>query len=85
MNFEITRFTVCKNGNTLRATADICFGGQITVKGCKVVERKDGVRFLALPTRKGGDKYYPIVLIENELREKVEQNILARMNQSEDK
>jgi stage V sporulation protein G len=66
MSIEVKRMNVQTSQGSLKAYADICFNGNVTVKGCKVVEGKNGL-FLSMPQSKGKDeKYYPIVILETE-------------------
>jgi len=82
MSVEVKRMNVLEDPkSSLRAFADICIAGRVTIKGCRVVEGKNGL-FASMPQTKGkDDKYYPIVYVEtDELKKQFEDAVIGHYN-----
>lgn len=62
---EITWRNPKDNGSLLALMTTTVSG--ITVYGCKLIMKKDGTTFVAMPSRKSGDKYYNVVFMNEDL------------------
>lgn len=97
MKFEIKRFRVVTGANTLKATADVALRQEtltpygklkdihdtITIHEVKLVEGTKGL-FLSMPTIKRGEKYWPVVVLEDEvLKRQLEAKLLQIYHQKQ--
>lgn len=81
LHFEILNFTLLDNP-TLKATADLLFENQVTVCGVKVISKSDKTLFVAMPTKKAGDKYKPDVLIvDRRLKSMIQRQMIHHYTQ----
>lgn len=81
LQFEILNFTLL-NSSTLKATADLLFENQITVCGVKVISKNDKTLFVAMPTKKAGNKYKPdILIVDRQLKANIQRQMLQRYTQ----
>lgn len=91
MKFEIKHFRVVTGANTLKATASVTLRQEtltpygklknihdtITIQEVKLVEGQKGL-FLSMPTVKRGDKYWPVVVLEDEaLKQQLEAELIT--------
>ena len=59
---EVARVYKLENSKTLKAFVDISINDVVLIKGIRVVAKKDGIVFAALPSNKAEDgKYYSTV------------------------
>ena len=79
MIITVVRLKKFESGN-FKAFADVSFDG-VVVKGCRVMDGKNGL-FATLPSQKGKDeKYYDTVTIEDkELKAEFVRVVLAEYN-----
>lgn len=60
------------------ATLDLSLDeARITIRNCKIFDGVNGL-FLALPSEKRGDVYYPIVSIEKELSKQISDEVVSQ-------
>ena len=69
----------------LKAYADIRVGGSLVIRGCPIIEGKNGV-FVKMPSRLGRDgRWYDIVVPENEaLKSHLAEQILKSFQEDAD-
>lgn len=85
MTYEILNFVFNQKPGTMLAYADISLGRCVTICSAKLVSNK-GKMFLALPTRKVGDKYYPeVLIIDNALRKQITQSMIEKYKNEKEK
>ena len=59
-----------ESGNDDFAFYDICIANTVIIKDCRLVSGKNG-DFIAAPSRKAGDDYYPYAYISDAVQEAV--------------
>ena len=59
-----------ESGNDDFAFYDICIANTVIIKDCRLVSGKNG-DFIATPSRKAGDSYYPYAYISDAVQETV--------------
>lgn len=74
---DVARLHKLDNGSSLKAFADIIVGGQVLIKGVRVVSGKDGL-FVAMPKTqaKDGKWYETVSILEEETKQKLQQTVL---------
>jgi stage V sporulation protein G len=77
---EVARMHKVENDSSLKAFADVIIG-QVLVKGIRVVEGKKGL-FTALPKSQGKDgRWYETVhILDEELKQELEEAVLKAYN-----
>ncbi|MEG0305698.1 MAG: septation protein SpoVG family protein [Oscillospiraceae bacterium] len=86
MKIAISNFTLYEQSPSLRATADVTFlasfGALLTVRDVKLVQGRNNV-FMAMPTKKAGEIFEPIVVLEDEnVKKKLYEMLIGLYNQS---
>ena len=77
---EVARvYKVEKNDSTLRAFVDIKVADAVLIKGIRVMAKKDGGLFAAMPSHLAGDgKYYETIkFLTPEAKEELQEVVLA--------
>lgn len=79
MSYEV-KFSSFPDEGSVKGVCSVTFGGEITVKGVKVIEGSKGL-FVAMPSYKAGDEYKDIVHpITKEGREKLNEAVIGEFN-----
>ena len=79
MSYDV-KFSSFPSEGSVKGVCSITFGGEIAVKGVKVIEGSKGL-FVAMPSYKAGDEYRDIVYpITKEGRQKLNEAVIGEYN-----
>ena len=80
--FEVSRLHMSSNGSNIRAYADVLVGDLMLIKGVRVVTKKDGQLFVAMPQQMAKDgKWYEIIrLLDKGIQQNLREVVLRAFN-----
>ncbi len=79
MSYDV-KFNSFPSEGSVKGVCSVTFGGEIAVKGVKVIEGSKGL-FVAMPSYKAGDEYKDIVYpITKEGRQKLNEAVIGEYN-----
>lgn len=79
MSYDV-KFSLFPGEGSVKGVCSVTFGGEIAVKGVKVIEGSKGL-FVAMPSYKAGDEYKDIVYpITKEGRQKLNEAVIGEYN-----
>lgn len=79
MSYDV-KFSSFPGEGSVKGVCSVTFGGEIAVKGVKVIEGSKGL-FVAMPSYKAGDEYKDIVYpITKEGRQKLNEAVIGEYN-----
>ncbi len=64
-----------KSGGSVLAYADVRVG-PVTILGVSIVKNKNGGEFVALPSRSGGSKWFPVVEVDEPVKQQIIKSVL---------
>lgn len=79
---EVARLYRMDNGSNLKAFADVIVGGEVLIKGVRVVSGKDDSLFVSLPKQKAKDGrwYETVSLLSEETKQEMSERVLEAYN-----
>jgi stage V sporulation protein G len=83
MNFTDVKIRVRKNDGKMKALVSVTIDGLFAIHDMKIIEREDGSRFIAMPSRKMPDGTFLDIVhpIDSDTRKLLESVVLSAYDQ----